>query len=403
MNQYKTDICILGGGIVGLSLANQVLERFPYLKILIIEKELLVGMHTSGRNSGVLHAGLYYDHTSLKAKVCVSGAKRLREWCEAEKLPVLACGKVITPQNPRLDSQLDLLFSRGKENGAKVEMIDEQQFHSLIPDGFTSTGRAIWSPNTCVVKPSMVMDHLHQQLVYRGVKFKYGKYVKECNLVKDEITLSNGLRVGYEHLFNCSGLQSDRVAKQFGLAQQYTMLPFRGTYWQLKKDAPFKFERNLYPVPDLDVPFLGVHITPSIDGVVYLGPTAIPAFGRENYHGITGIETNVIVDFARHMTAQFVCDKRIRKYVFEQAFQWLPRNFISAAKSIVPKLELEHIEPSSKVGIRPQLYDMENKKLVDDFVMINKKKSTHVVNAISPAFTASFSLADYILDKSIDI
>ncbi len=396
------DICILGAGMVGLSLAYQILERFPSLKVTVIEKEPAIGFHSSGRNSGVLHAGLYYDPQSLKAKVCVSGARRLRAWCEQESLPVLSCGKVVTPQKASLDSQLEVLMSRGTANGATVELIDEQQFRSLVPDGYTSTGRAIWSPDTCVVKPALVIQRLEQRLKEKGVNFIYGTSLKRAIPEQKTIYISDGRKISYGHLFNCTGLHSDKVAQQFGLGDKYTILPFRGTYWQLKKGAPFRFDRNLYPVPDLDVPFLGVHVTPSVNGTVYLGPTAIPAFGRENYVGAKDIEANVVADFVKHMSTQFLFDKKIRKYVYEQAFQWLPNNFLKAARAIVPKLEMEHIEPSKKVGIRPQLYDIESKKLVDDFVMINAEYSTHIVNAISPAFTASFSLADLIIDRSID-
>jgi len=399
----KSDICILGSGMVGMAIAHQLLEQNPQLSVTIIDKELEVGRHGSGRNSGVLHAGLYYDPGSIKAKVCVEGARRLRTWCEQEKLPVLRCGKVITPQKPSLDGQLEVLMNRGTANGALVELIDEQQFRSLVPDGYTSTGRAIWSPDTCVVKPILVVQRLEQRLKENGVNFIFGTTIKQLFPGQQSIILNDGEKISYGHLFNCTGLYSDKVAQKFGLGEKYTILPFRGAYWQMKKNAPFKFNRNLYPVPDLEVPFLGVHVTPSVDGTVYLGPTAVPSFGRENYTGSKGIEANVVADFAKYMSAQFFFDKRIRKYVYEQAFQWVPKVFLAAAKSIVPKLELEHIEPSKKVGIRPQLYDIENKKLVDDFVMINNKHSTHVVNAISPAFTASFSLADLILDKSIDI
>jgi len=398
----KCDVCILGSGMVGMAIAYQLINENPYLSIIIVDKEPEVGRHGSGRNSGVLHAGLYYEPGSIKAKVCVNGAHRLRTWCEQEKLPVMTCGKVVTPQKTALDGQLEVLMSRGTANGATVELIDEQQFRSLVPDGYTSTGRAIWSPNTCVVKPTLVVQRLEQRLNERGVDFIFGSSLKHTFPEQQSIQLSNGEKISYGHLFNCTGLQSDKVAHQFGLGKKYVILPFRGTYWQLKKGAPFNFTRNLYPVPDLDVPFLGVHVTPSIDGAVYLGPTAIPAFGRENYRGSQGVEADVIYSHIRHMTPQFFFDKKIRKYVYDQAFQWIPNLFISAARSIVPKLELHHIQPSDKVGIRPQLYDIENNKLVDDFVMIDAEGSTHVINAISPAFTASFSLAELILNESIN-
>jgi len=395
-----SDILIIGAGMVGLSTAHQILEKFPNLSITILEKELDVGSHSSGRNSGVLHAGLYYEPASLKAKVCVLGAKRLKEWCKEEKIQVMECGKVITPQKPELDKQLEILVERGRANGATVELIDEKQFKELVPDGHTSTGRAIWSPDTCVVKPIQVIQKLKQRIQERGVDFLFFQEHWKIATNYKQIILADGRKLSYDHLINCAGLQADRVAHQFGVGKKYTMLPFKGSYWQLKKDAPFKFNTNLYPVPDLEVPFLGVHVTPSIDGVTYLGPTAIPALGRENYKGLQGVEPLMTLSFLRHMITQIRIDKKMRNYVYNQAFDWTPKNFLSAVRAIIPKIEMIHIERSSKVGIRPQLYDKNSRKLVQDFIMLDGPGSTHVVNAISPAFTASFELADYILDNS---
>ena len=395
-----SDICIIGAGMVGLSLANQINERFPNLSITILDKEPRVGMHTSGRNSGVLHAGIYYEPGSAKAKVCVEGARRLKEWCKREDLPIIECGKVITPQKQELDSQLEVLLKRGIANGAKVELIDRTQFNKIVPDGYTSTGRAIWSPETCVVNPLLVVNRLKDKLEKKGISFQF--FEKDWRLNKDKraINLSNGTQLHFDFAFNCAGLQADRVAHKFGVGEQYTMLPFKGAYWQLKKNAPFKFNTNLYPVPDLEVPFLGVHVTPGFGGKIYLGPTATPALGRENYQGIKHIEPRVAAEFAYHMSAQMFIDKKMRHYILDQALEWLPHRFLAAARSIIPNLSMDHIEKSPKVGIRPQLYDLNQKCLVQDFIVIEETSSSHIVNAISPAFTASFAFADNILDNS---
>ena len=400
MSRITTDICIMGAGMVGLSVAYQISKRYPLLSITIIEKESDVGMHSSGRNSGILHAGLYYEPSSLKAKVCVSGAKRLKEWCKEEKLQVMECGKVVTPQKPELDKQLEVLVERGRANGATVELIDEKQFSELVPDGHTSTGRAIWSPDTCVVKPMQVIQKLKQRLQEGGIDFLFFQEQWKVAENSKQIIFTDGNKLSYDHLINCTGLQADKVAHQFGVGEKYTMLPFKGSYWQVKKNAPFKFNTNLYPVPDLEVPFLGVHVTPSVDGVTYLGPTATLAMGRENYRGFQGVEPLMTLNFLRHMTLQVITNKRMRNYVYNQAFDWTPKNFLNAIRAIIPKIEMGHIEKSSKVGIRPQLYDKKKNELVQDFIMLNGPNSTHVVNAISPAFTASFELADYILDNS---
>jgi (S)-2-hydroxyglutarate dehydrogenase len=395
-----TDICIIGGGIVGLSTAHQILERYSHLSITIIDKEEGVGKHTSGRNSGVLHAGLYYQPGSLKAQVCVKGSKRLKAWCHDEKIQVMACGKVITPQKPELDQQLEVLVERGRANGAIVELIDQKQFNELVPDGRTATGRAVWSPETSVVKPMQVVDRLKENLLAQGVTFVFFQQNWKAEVSEKQLILDDGSKVSYDHLINCAGLQADRVAHQFSVGKTYTMLPFKGSYWQLKKNTSFKFNTNLYPVPDLEVPFLGAHVTPSIDGITYLGPTATPALGRENYKGIKGLEPFMVMNFFRHMATQVRIDKKMRNYVYDQAFDWTPSNFLDSIQSIAPGIKMSHIEKSPKVGIRPQLYDKKNRSLVQDFLMLHGVGSTHVVNAISPAFTASFELADYILDNS---
>lgn len=404
MLKSSTDIAILGSGMVGMALAYQLSERDPNLSITLIDKENEIGTHSSGRNSGVLHAGIYYPPDTVKARVCVQGARRLRAWCEGEGLPVLACGKVITPQKSELDGQLEVLLERGRANGAEVRLIDQQEFNTLVPDGNTATGRALWSPGTCVVKPKLVMQRLEQRLRERGVQFLLGSYVEVLNPAgrKLRITKAGDTKsLTYGHLFNTTGLQADRIARNFGIGRHYTLLPFKGIYWQLGPKAPFSFNTNLYPIPDLNVPFLGVHVTPSPDGTVSLGPTAIPAWGRENYKGLDGIEPLMTLEFLGDLASQWWRNSGgFRRYAKEQALHGLKPLFLKAAQALVPKLRNEHLIPSQKVGIRAQLYDRRSGTLVQDFCLEEGPGSTHILNAISPAFTASFALADLILDQS---
>jgi L-2-hydroxyglutarate oxidase len=400
----NTDIAILGGGMVGLALAHQITERWPDLSITVIDKEPGIGRHSSGRNSGVLHAGIYYPPGTLKAQVCVQGARRLRAWCEAEGLPVLACGKVIAPQSAELDRQLELLLERGRANGAEVRLIDQQEFQQRVPDGRTASGRALWSPGTCVVKPKLVLQRLEQRLRERGVRFALGTTVTGVAPDERQLNLnhgSEGSTLAYGHLFNATGLQADRVAQAFGVGEHCTLLPFKGLYWQLDPRAPFSFSTNLYPVPDLNVPFLGIHVTPSPDGSISLGPTAIPAWGRENYQGIEGVEPLMALQFLGDLASQWWRNAGgFRRYAREQALHGLKPLFLKAAQALVPGLRSEHLIPSQKVGIRAQLYERRSGTLVQDFRLEQGPASTHVLNAISPAFTASFALADLILDQS---
>ena len=404
MSANNCGVLILGGGMVGLSIANQLLERGITRSITILDKEPELGLHSSGRNSGVLHAGLYYKPGSLKARVCVEGAQRLRSWVEERDLPLNPCGKVIVPTRADLDSQLDVLAERGKANGAEVEICNADRLRELAPEARTASGRALWSPNTAVVKPIRVVHQLRQDLADRGVKMLYGQSHFKTRTVQQKLELSCGRKLSYGHLFNCTGLQADRVARQFGVGDQYTLLPFKGLYWQLKASCPFKPRTNIYPVPDLNIPFLGVHFTPSADAtpVVSIGPTATVALGRENYRSLKGIEPGVAAENLAVLARQYLTNNGgFRRYVHEQAFLALPPLLIQAAKELIPAVKPEHIELSQKVGIRSQLFNRQTRLLEDDFLCLPGPSSTHILNAISPAFTASFALADLIIDHAL--
>ena len=396
-----TDVLILGGGMVGLTLAHQLLARNITRSITILDKEAELGRHSSGRNSGVLHAGLYYKPESLKAQVCVAGAKRLRAWVEERGLPINPCGKVIVPPRAELDGQLEVLAERGRANGATVEFWDEQQLHQLIPEARTASGRALWSPNTAVVKPLQVVLRLQQELQQHGVRLITAEAGWRVRPEDCSISLADGKTLSYGHLYNCAGLQADRVAHQFGVGRDYSLLPFKGLYWQLKRNSPIQPRTNLYPVPDLSVPFLGVHFTPSADAtpLVSIGPTATPAWGRENYRGLDGIEPAMAAGNLALLARQYVANRGgFRRYVHEQAFLALPPLLLKAAQELIPAVRAEDLELSQKVGIRSQLFNHSSQRLEDDFLCLPGPASTHVLNAISPAFTASFALADLILD-----
>lgn len=403
MNNIKTEIVIIGAGMVGQSIAYQLIERKISNKITIIEKENEVGLHTSGRNSGVLHAGLYYKPGSLKAKVSVKGSKRLKNWIIENKLSINSCGKIIVPTEIYLDKQLDILAERGIKNGAKVEYLDEKSLHQIAPQAKSASGRALWSPNTAVVKAKEVINHLKKQLELKGVKFKMGYKISRVNRFKSELIFSDNTKLNFDYLFNCSGLQADRLAHKFEIGLDYVLLPFKGLYWKIKDGSPISISTNLYPVPDLAFPFLGVHFTPSADykPEISIGPTATPAWGRENYNLFDGLEPLMALKNISILARQYIQNKGgFQKYVNEQAFQSFQPFLIKAAKKLIPSLKDEFIEPSNKVGIRAQLFNLKDDKLIDDFLCINGTNSTHVLNAISPAFTASFELADLIIDRA---
>ena len=399
----NSDFCIVGGGMVGLSIANQLLESGISKSIVIIDKEIKLGLHSSGLNSGVLHAGIYYEPNSLKAKVCVPGSKRLKEWVKERNLPINECGKVIVPQNYNLDNQIDLLYKRGKANGAKVEIWDESDLKNYLPFCRSASGRALWSPNTSVVKPKKIIERLKVELGERGVIFKFNQNDWQINIDKRLVYLSNDEIINYSHLINCAGLRADQVAHKFKVGLNYKLLPFKGLYWEVKKDSKIKINTNLYPVPDLNVPFLGVHFTPSADNepVINVGPTATPALGRENYYDLENIEPFSAANNLLCLFNQYVKNEGgFRKYVHQQSLLFLKPLMLREAKKLIPSIQSSDLEFSKKVGIRPQLFNQRNNKLENDFMCLKGKNSTHIMNAISPAFTASFSLADYIIQEN---
>ena len=398
---YSCDFLIIGGGVVGLTIAHQLLERKISNKIIILEKEVELGLHSSGRNSGVIHAGIYYEPNSLKAKVCVSGAKRLKEWSIQNGIKIKSCGKLIIPQKSDLDPQLDILYARGKKNGAVLNFIGAKEIEKLVPEANITTGRALWSPNTAVIDPLSVIRMLQSKLKSKGVKIINSVKDFKFNIKTNEVILNKGLTIKYGYFINSAGLQADKVAHRFNVGLDYKIIPFKGIYWKLSNNCPFDIKLNLYPVPDLNVPFLGVHFTPSAnDNSVIIGPTAIPSLGRENYKLMENIEfQNSINDFV-FLAKQYLFNiDGFRKYAQEQAFLGIPALFLKSAQDLIPKLNRSHLERSSKVGIRAQLFNLTTNKIVKDFLCLKGEKSLHIISAISPAFTASFSFADLVIDN----
>ena len=397
-------VIIIGGGMVGLSIAYQLIERKITSNIKIIEKERTIGLHSSGRNSGVLHAGIYYKPNSLRAKVCISGSRRLINWIEDRNLPLNKCGKLIVPQELNLDAKLDMLAKRGKENGATIEIVDEKRIREICPIANSAIVRGLWSPKTCVTNPKLVLRTLEEELSEKGVAFQRAKEKWKVDPEKKTLKFDDFSAEynSYDYLFNCAGLFADKIAHRFDLGLNYFLIPFKGIYWELKDISKFQIATNLYPVPDINVPFLGVHFTPTADNKrVTIGPTATLAFGRENYKLLEKIEPKQTIDNVSFVLKQYFENKGgFRNYIHDQLPLAFEPFLIKSAQKLIPEIRLKDIKRSSKVGIRAQLYDKSKNCLKDDFLCISEKNSTHVMNAISPAFTASFSLADHIINLS---
>lgn len=393
----KVDILICGAGIVGLTIARELL-KMGYKNITIIEKEKKIGTHASGRNSGVLHAGIYYATDSLKAKLCLKGNHLMKDYCRQKNIPVFETGKVIVAKNEGETNALEELYQRGLNNGAKVELIDDKRLKSIEP--FARTFRvALFSPETAVIKPQTILQSIERELLESGnVKILECLEFRGMNNNSEAITDNGNIR--FELFINAAGAYSDKIAHMSSTGQNYKILPFRGTYRKIIKEKSHLVNGNIYPVPDIRNPFLGVHFTKAADRTVYIGPTAIPAFGRENYEFFKEVDRELFQILLREGIL-FLTNTGFRKVAISEPGKYFLRSFFEEVKDMITDLNIEDILPSDKAGIRPQLVDWQKKELVMDFIILKHKNSIHILNAVSPAFTGSMAFAEFVVNKYI--
>jgi (S)-2-hydroxyglutarate dehydrogenase len=396
-----TDFVIIGAGIIGLSVARTLKQRYPNQRVVVLEKEPVTGLHASGRNSGVLHSGIYYPAGSLKAQVCAEGARQLAEYCVDNGLPVNRIGKLLVPTRSEDGAQLAMLAARGATNGVESQKLDEWALQALEPEVRSSTGEALLVPSTAVVSPGGIMEALTREVQAAGVDVRCGGRLDAVNPQTRAVTWS-GTVLHYGHAVNCAGAHADAVAHLFGAGQRYRVLPFRGTYWKLDPASGIRIRHLIYPVPDLRVPFLGVHTTTSTEGDIHLGPTATPALGRENYQGLQGSTLSEAARIGGRLLQQFLAGRDgFRRLAWQESKRVTKAGFLPAARALLPRLESRHLLPGKKVGIRAQMLDLETGRLVMDFLVERSTASTHVLNAISPAFTCAFPLARLLVDEYI--
>ena len=395
MATRQADVLIIGGGIVGLTLARELIARGRE-NVVVIEKEPELGRHASGRNSGVLHAGIYYSPDSMKARSCLRGNFLMREYCKSKGLPVLKKGKVIVARTEEEQPALDELKRRAMANGAKVEFVDEKQLEDIEPAART-VGRALFSHNTAAVDPKLVLQAIRADLEQTGkVTLLLG-----CEMVgragPGRVQTTQG-EIGYVRLVNAAGAHCDRVARYFGLAEDYRLIPFKGIYRKLRHGASFPLNGNIYPVPDVRNPFLGVHFSRSVHGDVYLGPTAIPALGRENYGLFSGADGAGLGLLAADAVL-FFRNPRFREVALVEPRKYLATFFNRDARRLVKAFDPDAFERAAKVGIRGQLVNWRTKELMMDFLVEARDETVHVLNPISPAFTSSMDLARTVADE----
>ncbi len=394
MKHITTDILIIGAGIIGLSIAKELHERHPDLNITIIEKESDLAVHASGRNSGVVHAGFYYTPDSLKARFAVEGNRLLTNYCLEHNLKINRCGKVVVARSEKEVEMLYELKGRGDKNGVNLKVVDEKELNKLEPN--TNTCKiALYSPSTSTIDPKQVVRHIADSLKGKISVLLREKFIK---IKKYNTVETSALSIEFKYLVNAAGLYADKVAHQFGVGYKYTLIPFKGLYIQYRDND--LIQKHVYPVPNLNNPFLGVHFTKAVDGRVKIGPTAIPAFWRENYSGISNFSMNELIEILFYEARLFLSNAfDFRNLAFEEIKKYYGQYLTKEASSLVKEIDLNKFGSYMETGIRAQLLDIEKMKLVMDFVVERGENSTHILNAVSPAFTCAFSFSKFIADK----
>jgi len=390
-----SDYLVIGGGVIGINIARELRKTFPNSRVILIEKEGACGLHASGRNSGVLHAGFYYTPDSLKAKFTRQGNRILTEYCESKKIAINKCGKLVVAKDSSEHVFIDELLKRGKINGVELEDITEDEARSIEPR-IKTCDRAIFSPTTSTVNPSDIMGAMQRDAVNEGVQIHRGVRFLE-NKAKGIITSLGIYQAGY--VVNAAGLYADRIAVEFGFSENYRILPFKGLY--LYSDEPVgSLRTNVYPVPNLRNPFLGVHFTITVDGRAKVGPTAIPAFWREQYSSFDRFKFEELIDILIRQMGLFVFSNfDFKRLALEETRKYSRSHMVSLASSLVKGVKTKDYRKWGVPGIRAQLLDIKKRKLEMDFVFEGDDKSMHILNAVSPAFTCSIPFSEYICKK----
>lgn len=391
----STDFLILGGGIIGICVARELKRRFPDTDVTLLEKEATCGLHASGRNSGVIHAGFYYSANSLKAKLTRAGNQAMTAYCEAKKIPLNRCGKLVVAKNQDDLPQLDELLRRGQANGVRLESLTEEEARKIEPRVKTYQ-RAIFSPTTTSADPQRVVEEMTRDAKQEGITIRNGApYLRtRKGLV---ITPQGSFSAG--HVVNAAGLYADKIALDFGFSEKYRILPFKGLYLY-SDEPPGAFRTNIYPVPDLRNPFLGVHFTVKEDGRAKIGPTAIPALWREQYRGFDNFKFGEFIEVLfREAGLMLSSTFDFQKLALEEVQKCSRTRLVALASNLAHAVRPEHYRRWGEPGIRAQLLNIKTRKLEMDFVIEGDAHSTHLLNAVSPGWTCSIPFARHTVDQ----
>ena len=399
MGKHQADFAVIGGGIVGLAAAYQISQRFVGSRIVLLEKEPHVAAHQSGRNSGVLHSGIYYKPGSLKATTCRAGKVAMESFCQAESIPYEICGKVIVALDDKELPLLERIFERGQGNGVRCEKIDRQQLREIEPEA--AGVAAVRVHEAGIVDYPAVCRRLAQKLMDAGHKVHLNAEVVAIKPHAEHVELktsSDQFLAGY--MVNCGGLYSDRLIRMAGGKPPAKIVPFRGEYYQLKPEYRYLCRHLIYPVPDPDFPFLGVHFTRMVDGSVECGPNAVLALAREGYNWLT-INPKDLLESLSYRGFLKMARKHWSQGLGEMQRSLSKGAFVRALQRLVPNLREEFLIPC-RAGVRAQAVT-DDGRLVDDFLFLRSERMIHVCNAPSPAATASLKIGETILNELAQI
>ncbi len=397
MNNKKIyDFIIVGGGIVGVSTALTLIKQNPSKKILLLEKEKSFAHHQTGHNSGVIHAGVYYEPGSLKAEFCREGLKETIAFCNTHGIPYEQCGKLLVATNDIELQRMDKLFERCKANNIEAEILNQEKLHEIEPNVF-GIG-AILVKSTGIVDYTLITKKMSEQFESLGGEFLLNSKVTNLDENKERIqVITSNETLNSKYLICCAGLMADRVAKLLDIKINFQIIPFRGEYFRLKEKHNSLVKHLIYPIPDPDLPFLGVHLTKMIDGTITVGPNAVLGFKREGY-GMFNFSLRDTIQFLSFKGFYQVVKKNLKSGLYEMKNSIFKRGYLKEVQKYSPQIMLNDLVPYP-AGIRAQAV-LEDGTLVHDFLFAESERSIHLCNAPSPAATSAIPIGKYITEKA---
>ena len=392
------DHIIIGAGIIGISLGLALLERNPSRKVLIIDKENKPGVHASGRNSGVLHAGFYYSPDSLKAKFCRLGNLELRKFCKENNLRIIETGKVVVCQDKQDVLRLEELYRRGVENGVDIELHSFQELSRIEPAAQT-IDKFIWSPTTAVGSPKDVIEKLSEKFVKSGGKFLFNQKVKLIKKNNEVLIQTKSANYFAKAIINSAGAYAAELAKQVNVGREYVCMPFLGAYKKtnLLSQNP---KRLVYPVPNPVNPFLGVHTTITLNNELKIGPTAFPVIGKEQYKAIDGFSFKDLAEFLSSSRALLRSNSvNLLGLAQEEVLKLFTKPLLKRTQKLSDSLQINKNWVKHPSGIRAQIINTKTKTIEMDYIVESDKNVVHVLNAVSPGWTSSLPFARWVVEN----